>query len=187
MGDYARDTAHLSLVEHGAYRLLLDHYYATGAALPNDIPALYRVCRAFDESERKAVDAVLAKFFELWHDGYHNKRADEELVQRAKHHSRLSAGAQKTNAKRWGNRSATRLAVASPQPQPQPQPQSHSQPEPKPETKNPGAKTAPPADPRFGLFRDSAYEAYRAKHGQPPTRDGADWASLTRFLAEQPQ
>ena len=29
-GDYGRDTGHLSLIEHGAYRTLMDHYYATG-------------------------------------------------------------------------------------------------------------------------------------------------------------
>jgi hypothetical protein len=53
--------------------------------------------------------------------------------------------------------------------------------------KNLAAKIAPPADPRFGIFRDIAYEAYRAKHGQPPTWNGKDWASLKRFLAAQPQ
>ena len=53
--------------------------------------------------------------------------------------------------------------------------------------KNPAAKATPPADPRFGIFRDSAYEAYRVKHGQPPTWGGKDWASLKRFLADQPQ
>jgi uncharacterized protein YdaU (DUF1376 family) len=29
LGDYARDTKGLSLIEHGAYRVLLDHNYAT--------------------------------------------------------------------------------------------------------------------------------------------------------------
>ena len=29
LGDYARDTGHLSMLEHGAYSLLLDRYYAT--------------------------------------------------------------------------------------------------------------------------------------------------------------
>jgi hypothetical protein len=53
--------------------------------------------------------------------------------------------------------------------------------------KNRAAKIAPPADPRFGIFRDFSYESYRAKHGQPPTWGGKDWANLKRFLAEQPQ
>ena len=178
-GDYGRDTGHLSLVEHGAYRVLLDHYYSTGAALPNEISTLYRVCRAFEEGERKAVDAVLAEFFELRHDGYHNKRADKELVKRAEHHSRLSAGAQKVNAIRWGNRSATRLAnrpaVASPQPQPHPEP----------EKKNPAAKTAPPADPRYKKFYDFAFNAFRAKFGRAPSWNGKDQKTLKSFLFHQ--
>jgi hypothetical protein len=52
--------------------------------------------------------------------------------------------------------------------------------------KNLATKPAPPSDPRFSIFRDFAYEAYRAKHGQPPTWSGKDWAALKRFLREQP-
>ena len=29
LGDYQRDTGHLSMLEHGAYTLLLDAFYAT--------------------------------------------------------------------------------------------------------------------------------------------------------------
>src|SRR6266705_3141591 len=100
-GDYGRDTAHLPLVQHGAYRLLLDHYYATSAPLPRDAAALYRICRAFNQSERDAVDCVVSQFFDLRDDGYHNARANMELAKRNEHHERLSSGAHKTNEKRW--------------------------------------------------------------------------------------
>ncbi|MFA7278795.1 MAG: YdaU family protein [Sterolibacterium sp.] len=63
VGDYSRKTAHLSLLEHGAYRLLLDHYYATREPLPADTVKLYRICRARTPSERRAVDAVVNEFF----------------------------------------------------------------------------------------------------------------------------
>jgi hypothetical protein len=53
--------------------------------------------------------------------------------------------------------------------------------------KNPAANTAPPADPRFKPFYDFAYEAYRVKHGQPPTWNGKDQKRLQIFLAEQAQ
>lgn len=100
-GDYLRDTSHLSLAEDGAYGRLLDHYYSTSAPLKADIAAIYRICRAMDETERKAADAVLRQFFELLKDGcYHNKRADKEIAERATDHEKRSLGARKTNDKR---------------------------------------------------------------------------------------
>lgn len=79
LGDYARDTAHLSILEHGVYTLLLDRYYATEAPIPAD--QAHRVARARSRDERAAVDAVLAEFFTLDGDMYRNKRADEMIEQ----------------------------------------------------------------------------------------------------------
>ena len=81
LGDYQRDTAHLSLVEHGAYRVMLDTYYATEKPLPADRPSLYRICKAFSASERKAVEKVAEQFFPVNDDGLrHNARADSEIA-----------------------------------------------------------------------------------------------------------
>ena len=77
--DYLRDTVGLSLLEHGAYRLLLDHYYSSNGILPADNPRLYRICGAFDDIERGAVDAVVDKFFVNKNGNLTNKRADAEL------------------------------------------------------------------------------------------------------------
>lgn len=125
-GDYGRDTAHLSLVQHGAYRLLLDHYYSTAAPLPSDVTALHRICRAFDQSEKDAVNSVLSGFFELRADGYHNNRADLELARRAEQHERLSNSGKRGAVKRWAEDSqanglANGQAIASPQSHPQSQ------------------------------------------------------------------
>lgn len=80
LGDYARDTADLSLLEHGAYRVLLDHYYAQHGNLGADKVALYRICKAFTPSERRAVESVAERFFKVNGDGRrHNHRADEEI------------------------------------------------------------------------------------------------------------
>ncbi len=78
-GDYSRDTAHLSLAEHGAYALLLDVYYATSRPLANDRAAVHRICRAFTPAERKAVDSILAQFFVADGDLLRNARADREI------------------------------------------------------------------------------------------------------------
>ena len=69
VGDYQRKTLHLSLVEHGAYALLLDQYYSTGKPLDANASALHRICRAFGPDEQKAVQSVLKEFFTLEADG----------------------------------------------------------------------------------------------------------------------
>lgn len=78
LGDYARDTAHLSLLEHGVYTLLLDRYYATEQPIPAD--QAHRVARARTRDEKAAVDAVLAEFFVLVDGAYRNKRADAVIA-----------------------------------------------------------------------------------------------------------
>lgn len=81
MGDYNRDTAHLSLSEHGAYRVLLDTYYATAKPLPASPDALYRLAKAMNPAERKAVDLVALQFFPVGADGLRrNVRADREIA-----------------------------------------------------------------------------------------------------------
>jgi uncharacterized protein YdaU (DUF1376 family) len=80
IGDYNKDTSHLSMVEHGAYRLLMDHYYATKQALPANAEQLHRICTAFADDEKKAIESVLSQFFAIGDDGYHNKRADDLIA-----------------------------------------------------------------------------------------------------------
>ena len=77
--EYNRDTAHLSMLEHGAYRLLLDHYYLTGFPLPAIAERLHRICRAFANAEQEAVQVVLQQFFELTPDGWKHDRVEREL------------------------------------------------------------------------------------------------------------
>jgi uncharacterized protein YdaU (DUF1376 family) len=81
LGDYARDTKGLSLIEHGAYRVLLDHTTRPSSRCPNEVPALYRIASAMTPAERKAVEKVAERFFPVNGDGRrHNKRAEEEIT-----------------------------------------------------------------------------------------------------------
>lgn len=82
IGDYKRKTSHLSMAEHGAYAMLMDHYYSTGKALPTSVPRLKRICSAFEDHEVDAMNTILIEFFILQTDEYHHERADEELVKR---------------------------------------------------------------------------------------------------------
>lgn len=79
IGDYARDTAHLTFAEDGAYNRMLDHYYTTEAPLPLDRTLLYRKLRARSKADRDIVDALLVEFFREAADGWHKKRCDEEI------------------------------------------------------------------------------------------------------------
>ena len=78
IGDYQRDTAHLSIAEHGAYMLMLQHYYATERPLPAG-KALHRMLRAQDKTERDAIDSIAAQFWSTTDEGLVNQRADAEI------------------------------------------------------------------------------------------------------------
>lgn len=77
-GDYLRDTAHLSLAEHGAYSLMLDYHYSTEKPLPKG-RELYRLLRAEKTSERRGIDRVLSEFWVENEDGFIHKRAQKEF------------------------------------------------------------------------------------------------------------
>jgi len=95
LGDYAKDTAHLTMLEHGAYSLLLDRYYSTEQGIPAD--QAHRLARARSKEEKAAVDAVLSEFFTLSGDAWMNRRCDEEIT---KAQSKIKAA--KENGKRGG-------------------------------------------------------------------------------------
>jgi len=62
--DYKEDTWHLTLAEHGAYNLLLDHYYSNEAPLPDNDRALSSICNCPLE-EWLAVKPAVIKFFKV--------------------------------------------------------------------------------------------------------------------------
>jgi uncharacterized protein YdaU (DUF1376 family) len=81
IGDYLRDTGHLSLLEHGIYGRLLDLYYLNDGPIPGDIPGLCRKLGARSADEKAAVEAVVAEFFGRSEAGLlTNKRCDEVLA-----------------------------------------------------------------------------------------------------------
>ena len=78
-GDWARDTAHLSMLEDGAYNRLCDLYYVRETPLPEDFSACCRLARATSKPERDAVAVVLKEFFRSTQDGWRHKRCDAEI------------------------------------------------------------------------------------------------------------
>jgi uncharacterized protein YdaU (DUF1376 family) len=110
-----RDTSHLSLAEHGAYTVLLDHYYATGKPLPNDDMAIARICRSICQDDAKAVASVLAQFFPVNGDGFrHNTRADTEILkEKSISEKRADAGRRGAQGKWHGKRHGNEKAIAT--------------------------------------------------------------------------
>lgn len=81
IGDYATAAGHLSMLEDGAYRRLLDVYYSREQPLPLELRDCYKLARAHSKAERDAVAYVIREFFFADHDGFHNERADKIIAE----------------------------------------------------------------------------------------------------------
>lgn len=109
IGDYITATAHLTMIEDGAYRRLLDLYYSTEKPLPLERKALYRLARARAREEQEAINIVLEEFFELGDDGWTHSRCDEEIA-KAKEKG-IDAEAKKDNERERQKRHRQRRAA----------------------------------------------------------------------------
>lgn len=84
VADYLADTGHLSTLEHGAYLLLIMHYWRRGG-LPTNDAQLARVCH-LSEAEWQEIRTTLAALFDA---EWKHKRIELELV---KSEARSAAG-----------------------------------------------------------------------------------------------
>lgn len=80
IGDYRKDTIHLSRVEHGIYRDLIDWYYLEETPIPKETQSVIRRLRLDTEAEKTALWNVLNDFFVLAEDGYRQARIDQEIA-----------------------------------------------------------------------------------------------------------
>jgi len=97
IGDYLRDTGHLSLLEHGVYSRLLDLYYLNNGPLQLTVDDVIRKLCARAQDEREAVDRVLREFFSHCNGVWSHKRADKELEK----YRALSEQQRARVSKRW--------------------------------------------------------------------------------------
>ncbi|HEY1034996.1 MAG TPA: YdaU family protein [Pseudoxanthomonas sp.] len=110
IGDYAAATAHLSFIEDAAYHRCLRRYYQDERALPGDVAQVQRLVGARTKEERQAVENVLAEFFHLEEDGYHQSRADREIET---YHAKADAArANGTKGGRPANRKKTNPVIS---------------------------------------------------------------------------
>lgn len=97
IGNYRRDTTHLTMVEHGAYRQLLDQYYMKEEPISLDMEKVMRTHCARDAVEVSAIEYVLSEYFEKTENGYIHHGCDELI---AKYNAK-SAMAKKSAQARW--------------------------------------------------------------------------------------
>jgi uncharacterized protein YdaU (DUF1376 family) len=121
IGDYLKDTMHLSAEEHGAYILLIMHYWVNGP-IKNDEQYMLTVARIKPSRVSRKTLSTVSKFFELKNGYYHHSRIDKEHKEAAENSlSRAEAARNAANA-RWGkndadsNANAMRGACPSPSP-----------------------------------------------------------------------
>jgi uncharacterized protein YdaU (DUF1376 family) len=98
VADYKADTAHLSCAEHGAYLLLIMHYWQRGS-LPDDDSRLAKIASA-SPSQWAQMKPVIAEFFK---PGWVHERVAKELSEAKRiSESRSQAGKNGARAK-WGD------------------------------------------------------------------------------------
>ena len=108
-GDYLRDTSHLDNGMHGAYLMLIQHYWCASEPLVDDDGVLWRVARCNSIKDWKRIRPIIVRFFRVVDGVWHHKRVDEEIEKaKAKFEKRSQAG-RKGNETRWpGDRNATK-------------------------------------------------------------------------------
>lgn len=130
VADYLADTGHLGTIEHGAYLLLILHYWRTAKPLPSDEGQLRKIAR-MTPAEWADGRGVLLDFFDLDGGVYRHTRIDQELRDASTRIDAKSRGGKAAAAKRWQNDAAANASATaeqkqsdapSPSPSPSPSP-----------------------------------------------------------------
>lgn len=99
VGDYLKDTGNLGALGHGAYLLLILHYWQHDG-LPSDEEELAAICR-LSMPEWEKMRPRLSKFF---HDGWKHKRIDAELADAYEMIAKRSASGKRAAYARYNKR-----------------------------------------------------------------------------------
>jgi len=103
IADYRKDTGHLSTIEHGIYRQLIDWYYLDEQPIPEETQVVIRRLR-LGSDEVKFLQNVLSDFFVLGKTGYTHKRIEVEIkdyseqAEKNKNNGKLGGRPKKTHS-----------------------------------------------------------------------------------------
>jgi uncharacterized protein YdaU (DUF1376 family) len=99
-GDWLRSTGHLKAAEHGAYLLLVLHYWDTQKPLTSDEEDLRRIARMTRREWNESRERILS-FFELIDKKYHHFRVEKEITRASEKYKARSENGAKAANKRW--------------------------------------------------------------------------------------
>ncbi len=102
VGDYLADTSHLSTEEHGAYILLLLHYWKKRQGPKNDPKRLAKITLLSAKKWRNFSPTIL-EFFQIKDDRLIHPRMERELTIAAEKHNRRVDAGQKGGQQRSSN------------------------------------------------------------------------------------
>lgn len=108
MSRHAQVAVHWSMLEEGAYLRLATAYCTRLKALPLEREQVYRLARAKEKAEQRAVDTVLAEMFERDETGWHNANLDEQI----ENYRAVSEGGAHAAKTRWERHRASRIEAA---------------------------------------------------------------------------
>jgi uncharacterized protein YdaU (DUF1376 family) len=208
IGDYLKDTAHLSLMEHGVYSRLLDVYYTREDGIPQGDS--HRLVGARSRDERAAVDTVLREYFRLADGVWRQERCDREIARYLEKQAKARAAAEaswsesgrnaRASAKQTTNADAKPMrthsegnATRAPVPSLQTPDTSNQTPTSQPKAAQVGRASAPPRPPDVTPQVWADWSALRRSKKAPVTQTVVDGAiaeakkagmTLDAFLAE---
>lgn len=184
VADYRADTAHLSAAQHGAYLLLIMHYWTTGG-LPVADDALARISCMTTAEWRKSRSVVAAFFSPEWK----HKRIDAELKRTSEVSKAYASRASQAAHKRW-SKDAPSNASSIPQAMPDESldmPISHSQRKKEEDTATAVPPSAAPYAFESGVIRLTPKDFNRWKEAFSHLDLSAELVGLTEWAGTQGQ
>ena len=104
IGDYLKDTTHLTTTEHGAYMLLLMTMWVKQGKLPNNHKKLARITKLSDEKFEDVWES-LEEYFQVDDECIYNRKLIEEYEKAIANKEKSVAKATKAAEARWGKKS----------------------------------------------------------------------------------
>lgn len=124
IGDYLADTMHLDAEEHGAYLMLIMHYWKHGP-IPNDANRLQQIARIKPSRVSSKIMSTVLQFFDIQDGFLRHSRIDEELSSALENIDKQKKRTEAATAARAANKSnvtnnVTSTATFTPSPSPSP-------------------------------------------------------------------